>query len=59
LAARVGPERLLAALGAYAVDWRFKHPSPWDFMASVERHLGEDLDAFWLDWLFSAAEIRP
>jgi hypothetical protein len=57
LAARVGPERLLAALRAYAFEWRFEHPSPWDFMASMERHLGEDLDAFWLEWLFSTDAI--
>lgn len=59
LAARVGEERLLSALRAYALEWRFKHPSPWDFMASMERFLGEELDSFWLEWLFDTAAIRP
>jgi hypothetical protein len=57
LAARVGAPRLLAALQAYAIDWRFKHPSPWDFMASMERSLGEELEAFWLQWLFSIEAV--
>ncbi len=53
LADRVGEARLLAALRAYSVSWRFKHPSPWDFMASMESALDESLDAFWLRWMFS------
>lgn len=59
LAARVGEEQLLAALRSYARDWRFKHPSPWDFMAHVESQTGQDLGSFWNEWLFGTAEIRP
>jgi hypothetical protein len=59
LAAQVGEERLLDALRAYAIAWRFKHPSPWDFMAIMERSLGEELDAFWLRWLFSNEAVSP
>ena len=58
LAARTGAERLLAALSAYARQWRFKHPSPWDFMAAMEVALGEDLQAFWNAWLFDGASSR-
>lgn len=57
LADLVGENRLLAALRMYASSWRFKHPSPWDFMASIETVLGQTLDEFWLRWLFSADEI--
>lgn len=58
LAAEFGDRQLLRALGSYAADWRFKHPSPWDFMASMEHALEADLDSFWLEWLFSAAAIE-
>ena len=58
LAAEFGDEPLLGALRAYTRDWRFKHPSPWDFMSSMETSLGADLDAFWLQWLFSAEAIQ-
>jgi len=58
LAERVGKEEFLRAISAYAMDWRFKHPSPWDFMASMERSLGLDLTDFWLTWLFSTDAIE-
>jgi hypothetical protein len=57
LAARIGEERLLAALSSYATHWRFKHPSPWDFMACVQATAGQDLRDFWQQWLFSSAAI--
>jgi aminopeptidase N len=57
LSKRVGEDRLLNAIKRYATDWRFKHPSPWDFMASMEASLGEPLDTFWLDWLFGTKAV--
>jgi hypothetical protein len=57
LASRMGEERLLAALSSYATQWRFKHPSPWDFMACVQAAAGQDLRDFWQQWLFSGAAI--
>lgn len=57
LSKRVGEDRLLNAIKRYAADWRFKHPSPWDFMASMETSLGEPLDTFWLDWLFGTKAV--
>jgi aminopeptidase N len=59
LADLVGEDRLFPALRAYAIAWRFKHPSPWDFMASMETALAESLGEFWLSWLFSAEGIDP
>ena len=50
----VGQRAVLAALREYAAVWRFKHPTPWDFMFFMNRALGRDLDAFWFQWLFSA-----
>jgi hypothetical protein len=42
----VGRERFLAALGAFARTWAFRHPTGADFFAALEQHLGEDLDWF-------------
>jgi hypothetical protein len=42
----VGRERFLAAIGAYAQRWAFRHPTGDDFFSALERHLGEDLDWF-------------
>ena len=50
----VGHQRVLDALGEYARAWRFRHPSPWDFMFMMSRGLDRDLDAFWYRWIFSA-----
>lgn len=58
LSVRYGTQNVLEALREFTVDWQFKHPTPWDFMNSVERSLDQDLDAFWLAWLFSAEEVR-
>jgi hypothetical protein len=57
LAADFGGEAVQSALRTYATEWRFKHPSPWDFIATMERSLGKELDAFWLEWLFSSGGI--
>lgn len=58
LAERVGEDRLVQAISDDASDWRFKHPTPWDFMASMERSLHLDLSAFWTLWLFSTEAIE-
>lgn len=57
LAATFGDRAVIDALKDYAVAWRFKHPTPWDFMFSIERSLGANLDPFWLAWLFSDTAI--
>jgi len=41
LAGRVGKKRLHAALGRYAREWRFRHPTTRDLLAVLERELGE------------------
>ncbi len=53
LAERFGHEEVLQALSQYAKAWRFKHPSPWDFMFFMNQVLGLDLDGFWYQWIFS------
>lgn len=59
LAAQVGERELLVALQRYAAEWRRRHPTPWDFMASMERRLGRDLSGFWRERLFGADAIVP
>jgi Peptidase family M1 domain len=53
LGGMVGDSAVAAAMQAYARLWRFKHPSPWDFMFALSRQLGRDLDWFWYYWLFT------
>ena len=41
------------AQSEYAHTWRFKHPTPWDYMFSMNRSLNRNLDWFWYYWLFT------
>ncbi|MGH7560327.1 MAG: M1 family metallopeptidase [Gemmatimonadales bacterium] len=41
----------------WAEAWRFKHPSPWDYMFFMQRALGEDLGWFWYAWLFTTESV--
>ena len=52
----VGHRAVLDALREYAIAWRFKHPSPWDFMLMMNGSLERDLSEFWYVWLFTAGE---
>jgi hypothetical protein len=42
----LGWERLQPALAAYFREWRFRHPTPDDFFATISRETGEDLTWF-------------
>ncbi|HEX6694115.1 MAG TPA: M1 family metallopeptidase, partial [Longimicrobiales bacterium] len=53
LGAVVGDTAVQRALREYASAWKFKHPSPWDFMFSMNRSLNRDLGWFWYYWLFT------
>jgi hypothetical protein len=50
----MGREKVFAALRGYVQTWSFRHPTPWDFMFSMNHGLGRNLDAFWHRWIFSA-----
>jgi len=61
----VGDSAVVRAMRSYAETWRFRHPSPWDFMFAMNRALGRDLGWFWYYWLFTTetsdggiAEVR-
>ncbi|HSU97219.1 MAG TPA: M1 family metallopeptidase, partial [Gemmatimonadaceae bacterium] len=49
----VGDSAAHAAFVDYAREWRFKHPSPYDFFMSMNRSLGRNLDWFWYPWFFT------
>ncbi|MGI9090963.1 MAG: M1 family metallopeptidase, partial [Gemmatimonadaceae bacterium] len=49
----VGDSAVHAAFANYAREWRFKHPSPWDFYMAMNRALGRDLGWFWNQWFFT------
>jgi hypothetical protein len=53
----VGDEEVWEAMSEYARAWRFKHPSPWDWMFSMERALDRDLGWFWYYWLFTTESV--
>lgn len=53
LGAVVGDSAVRKAFANYAVQWKYKHPSPWDFFMSMNRSLGKDLGWFWNEWFFT------
>ncbi len=57
LGAIVGDSAVVRAMRSYAADWRFRHPSPWDFMFAMNRDLGRNLDWFWYYWLFTTESV--
>jgi aminopeptidase N len=48
----VGEETFAAAFQDFYRSWQWKHPQPWDFFNTVERHHGRDLDWFWRPLFF-------
>lgn len=50
LRALLGKETFDPAYRAYARQWRFKHPKPWDFFAHFDAAAGRDLWWFWASW---------
>lgn len=53
----VGDTAVWRAMSAYARTWRFKHPSPWDYMFAMDRELKQDLGWFWYYWLFTTESV--
>jgi hypothetical protein len=49
----VGDSAVQRAMSQYARTWRFKHPTPWDYMFFMNQALGRNLDWFWYSWLFT------
>jgi hypothetical protein len=53
----VGDTAVWRAMSGYANAWRFKHPSPWDYMFYMNTALGRDLGWFWYSWLFTTESV--
>lgn len=53
----VGDDVMNAAIKKYIETWKFKHPSPWDFMFFMNKELGRDLNWFWYYWLFTTEAV--
>jgi aminopeptidase N len=45
-------DAVFTALRDYAQAWDRRHPTPWDFFASMNRSLGSDLDWYWRTWCY-------
>jgi Peptidase family M1 domain len=37
---------------SFISDWKYKHPTPWDFFNTFERVSGTDLDWFWTSFYY-------
>lgn len=53
----VGDSATHRAFVNYANEWRFKHPSPYDFFMSMNKSLGQNLDWFWNSWFFTTYTV--
>lgn len=53
----MGPDLFDRAFREYAVRWRFKHPTPYDFFRTMEKSSGIDLDWFWRGWFYSTDHV--
>ena len=53
----VGDSAVGRALAQYAREWKYKHPTPYDFFFSMNRSLGKNLDWFWYQWFFTTATL--
>ncbi|MEJ2204200.1 MAG: M1 family metallopeptidase [Gemmatimonadota bacterium] len=53
----VGDSAVQRAMSGYTEAWRFKHPSPWDYIFFMDRALGRDLGWFWYAWLWTTESV--
>ena len=53
----LGRERFERAFREYIRAWRFRHPTPADFMRVMRDESGMDLDWFWRGWLYTTARL--
>ncbi len=53
----LGQETFHKAFTEYGRRWLYKHPSPWDFFATMEDVSGQDLSWFWRTWFFETWKL--
>jgi hypothetical protein len=54
----VGDDAVIAAMKKYAEVWKFKHPSPWDYLFFMNNELGQNLEWFWYYWLWTTESVE-
>lgn len=45
------------AQSEFGKAWKYKHPSPWDYMFFMNNALKRDLSWFWYYWLFTTESV--
>ena len=53
----VGDSAVQRAHRDWGIAWKYKHPSPWDYMFFMNNALGRDLGWFWYYWLFETETV--
>jgi hypothetical protein len=53
----VGDDAVQKAMSEYTKAWAFKHPSPWDYIAFMNKELKQDLNWFWYYWLWTTESV--
>lgn len=53
----IGEENLQKTLKRYYQDWKFKHPTPNDFIRVAEKVSGAELDWYLMDWTQTTNKI--
>ncbi len=54
----VGDSVVQRTMREWGVAWRYKHPSPWDYMFFMNTALKQDLSWFWYYWLFTTEAVH-
>jgi hypothetical protein len=54
----VGDSAVARAMRDWATAWKYRHPSPWDYMFFMNDALGQDLGWFWYYWLFTTEAVH-
>lgn len=57
LRAMLGDKTFFAGFRRYASDWAFKHPTPYDFFATMSDVSGIDLGDYFRTWLFETWQL--
>jgi hypothetical protein len=53
LRATLGDDVFYRGYRSYIRRWAYRHPTPYDFFASMAGAAGQDLDPFWFQWFFT------
>jgi hypothetical protein len=54
----VGDTAVQRAHREFAASWRFKHPSPWDWVFFMNSALERDLGWFWYYWMWTTESVE-